>query len=387
MVTKGLDVEQIKKRIGLVGERIGLVDKGIVALLTERQKLVLIVEELKRIIHVPIYRKEIEDDRLQAVRALAVRYGLNPDFVQSLFYQMIGESNKVQMIQLQKSAGFDSGDESEEAWNKRLKENLLSFTAKCAPFYDERYGQAFFATKVHAEFEAAQVAELAKTNGDGLALDLGCATGRHTFLLAPHFKKVVGYDISPDMISVAQKNAGLKGVSNADFVVHDLEKGIPQEARSVALVVMTTGSASDIPGFPNLLREIRRVLKPGGKVFLSFYNRDALVYQWGFMPWPVGLAAEVNIDRHCLNIVWEEDGVEHTYSVYAYPCSPGEIEKLLPAGLAPLTLMTHPTMASITPNLLFEKQGVRDSVMQIDKRLAEEGGEGGAYLTVVARRT
>ena len=380
MVTQRLNLTQI-------GERLGLVDTSLIALLAERQKLVLMVEEYKRVTRQPIYRPEVELDRIQKVRTLAVKYGLNPDFVHSLFYQVIGEANKVQMIQLQKSAGLYPEAETEDAWRARLKGNLLALTQKCASSYDERYGQAFFGTRLHAEFEAAQIKQLAENTEDELALDLGCATGRHSLLLTPHFKKVAGYDISPDMVRVAQQKVTVGGTANATFIAHDLEEGIPERDESASFVVMSVGAASDIPNLPSLLREIRRVLRSGGKAFLSFYNSNALLYQWGFIPWTVGLAGEINVERHCLDIIWEEDGSERTYSVYAQAYGPNDLEALLPPGLPAVSVMTHPIVASIMPNVLFQKENVRDSVAQIDDRLAQEGEEGGAYLTVVVRKT
>lgn len=380
MVTQRLNLDQI-------GERLGLVDNSIVALLAERQKLVLMVEEYKRMTQKPIYRPETELGRLQKIRTLAMKYSVNPEFAHSLFYQIIGEANKVQMIQLQRSAGLYPEAETEEAWQARLKDNLLEFTRKCAPLYDERYDQAFFATRCHAEFEMHQIMQLAESTENGLALDLGCATGRHTFPLTRYFQTVVGYDISPAMIEIAQKKASANNAPNATFLTHDLEAGIPQEDQSVSLLVMSMGTASDIPNPSNLFREVRRVLRSGGKAFLSFYNREALLYQWEYIPWATGLAAQIDIDQHCLNVLWEENGLEQTYSLYAQPYSPNDIDSLLPAGLPTITIMTHPTVASIMPNLLFEKENVQASVTQLDERLAQDGQEGGAYLTVVVRKT
>jgi|GEM_PF-3613927 len=50
--------------------------------------------------------------------------------------------------------------------------------------------------------------------------------------------------------------------------------------------------ASDMRGIGKVIDETIRVLKPGGRFFFSFYNRDALVYRWEFLPWEAGLAAD-----------------------------------------------------------------------------------------------
>ncbi|MBI2577821.1 MAG: methyltransferase domain-containing protein [Candidatus Wildermuthbacteria bacterium] len=363
---------------------IQVVDRGIFALLGRRMKLSLLVEEYKRSRGEPISRPEVELRRLNASAEPALHYGLNPEFARAILHCIIGESCKVQMIQLQDFAGLYPEAETEESREQRLKQNLLELTAQCAPTYDEQYGQAFYATRLHAGFEEAQISKLAQENTGGLGIDLGCATGRHTAHLAPHFTRVVGYDISPDMIGVAkQKNVA----PNVEFQVQDLEEGIPLPDESVSLVIMSMGTASDIPRTPQLLREIRRVLKRGGRAFLSFYNSKALIYDWGFIPWPVGLAAELDIHKRCLNVLWDKDGMKHIYSVHAEPRAPEEVEELLPRGLALATSTTHPTLASILPDLLFGRENVQASVADLDLRLAQEGDNKGAYLTVIARKS
>ncbi|CAJ0924650.1 unnamed protein product, partial [Ranitomeya imitator] len=64
---------------------------------------------------------------------------------------------------------------------------------------------------------------LIKTNGRPLemALDVGCGTGRYTLPLAPHFKKVLGLDISESQISVAEQMTLAKNVT---YMVAPAEK-------------------------------------------------------------------------------------------------------------------------------------------------------------------
>ncbi|MBI2642258.1 MAG: methyltransferase domain-containing protein [Candidatus Wildermuthbacteria bacterium] len=376
-----------RKRLDLpqLGERLKLVDMGLVMLLARRMNLARLVEEIKREIKQPISRPKIEMERLQDVTAWAERYGLNPEFARAMLYAAIGEACKVQMIQFQQSQGLYTDTKTEEDRRGRLKQNLLEFTELCAPLYDARYDQSFFATKIHAEFEESGIRNLAEEMAGELALDLGCATGRHSLLIAPLFKRVVGYDISPAMVKVAQDKIGSD--KHVSFLIHDLEQGIPAENDSASLVVMSIGTASDIPNLPKLFEEIRRVLKPKGKAFLSFYNRGAVLYQWGFVPWKTGLAAEVDTDRQCLDVTWEQGGSEHHFSLFAQSISPEDLETLLPSGLPIVSYSTHPIMAATLPNLLFEKESVRTSVAAIDKRLADEGTEGGAYLTAIVRKT
>ena len=145
---------------------------------------------------------------------------------------------------------------------------------------------------------------------------------------------------------------------------------------------MSLGFASDLQRLPKILLDVRRVLAPGGTALLSFYNAEALLYKWEFIAWPVGLAAEINHQRHCLDVHWTDGKV---YSVYARPYTVDQVHELMPHGLLITKETTHPTICSVLPNMLFEGDEVNDSIATIDGKLAD--GNMGAYITVVARKS
>ena len=145
---------------------------------------------------------------------------------------------------------------------------------------------------------------------------------------------------------------------------------------------MSMGFASDLRLLRKVLREVQRVLVPGGAAFLSFYNAEALLYRWEFIPWPIGLAAEINRQKHCLDVHWAEGEV---YAIYARPYTMDEVHDLMPRGLPITKVTTHPTVCSILPDVLFDDKRVRDSIAVIDAKLADENA--GAYITVIARRS
>lgn len=366
-----------------LGKRLRQVDRGLVALMGERMSLALQVEEYKRGRRQPIFRPEIEKYRLDEVCEWAHRYGLNPEFARSIFYSIIGESCKMQMIQLQDNADSPEGLIDEEQWNVTLKKNLLRLTARCATTYDEQYSDNFYATQLHADFEQRVIIKACQQyHGTDLALDLGCGTGRIAFMLGDYFKNVVGYDISPDMIEVAQSKRTAASGENFDFKSVDLEeKGIPQPDGVASFVVMSMGFASDLRLLPMVLSEVNRVLVSGGTAFISFYNVDALIYQWDFIPWPVSLIGEINLHKKCLEVHWAE---RETYAIYARPYSINEVYELMPDSLPITKIMTHPTICSILPDTLFSDQRVRDSIASIDGKLADENA--GAYITVLVRK-
>ena len=365
-----------------IGRRLRQVDQELVALMGQRMRLSLQVEEYKRTRNEAIFRPDVEKRRLDEVCELARHHGMNPEFARSVFYAIIGESCKMQMIQLQKNAYLPDEDIDEEQWNARLKENLLNLTARCAPIYDKEYDAGFYATRLHADFEQSMILGACQHyRGTGLAIDLGCGTGRVALTLADSFTQIVGYDISPDMIEVARRKYQDAHARKCSFEVVDLEAGIPHPDSAVSFVVMGMGFASDIRLLPKVLREVHRVLIPGGTAFMSFYNAEALIYHWEFIPWPVGLAAEINPRKHCLNVQIDDK----VYEIYARPYTTDEVHDLMPRGLPIIKLATHPTVCSIMPDVLFDDKRVQDSIATIDEKLADENM--GAYITVLARKS
>ena len=364
-----------------LGKRLYGVDMLIVALLKRRMDLALQVGEYKIEKGQKIFRASVESKRLAQVRAEARKCKLSPHFAASILYQAIDESCKQQMIQLQNAATRrHKGPKTEDDWYRLLKKNLLLLTKRWADSYDEDYDKAFFATHTYLEFEEEILKqEIKQVARKGLALDLGCATGRLAVKLASSFDQVIGYDISPHMVKKANEKSG--EFSNLSFVEADIEEGIPLPDNSVSLVVMNLGTASDIRDISGVLKEVGRVLEAGGRFFFSFYNRDALLYQWDFVPWPVGLAAEINVHKHCLDV---HMGAK-VLSVYARPYSVKEVESLFSPSMKVSKVLTHPTISSILPHTLFEgKPAIQKSMTDIDRQLSIAND--GAYIIVTGEK-
>lgn len=55
-------------------------------------------------------------------------------------------------------------------------------------------------------------------------LDVGCGTGQQAIALAQKCKKVVGIDLSPDMIKIAKEKANSLGITNVEFICIDFEE-------------------------------------------------------------------------------------------------------------------------------------------------------------------
>jgi SAM-dependent methyltransferase len=91
--------------------------------------------------------------------------------------------------------------------------------------------------------------------GPGRLLDVGCGTGAHTAALAERDWDVVGVDISEDLLERA-RSRGVH-VVNADAA------SLPFEDESFDAVV-SMWTHTDVDDFGEVVREIRRVLRPSG---------------------------------------------------------------------------------------------------------------------------
>jgi hypothetical protein len=145
---------------------------------------------------------------------------------------------------------------------------------------------------------------------------------------------------------------------------------------------MTLGTASDMRDFGAVLKEATRILEPGGRFLFSFYNQNALLYEWKYLPWQISLSARVNLDDHCLDV---QHGAE-TYQVYARPYTTDEMSSLF-GGMSQCSVVTYPTMSSVLPNEAFVGQPserLLETVQAIDRQLSF--GHNGAYIVVSGRK-
>lgn len=107
-----------------------------------------------------------------------------------------------------------------------------------------------------------------------MAVDVGCGTGRYTLPLAPHFKKVLGIDISESQINLAKQITLAKNVS---YMLAPAEK-LPIEDASVDLV--NAGLAVHWFKIDQFASEAVRVLKTNGCLALhAFYPATEIEYK------------------------------------------------------------------------------------------------------------
>lgn len=112
--------------------------------------------------------------------------------------------------------------------------------------------------------------QFAKIKKGDVVIDLGSGAGNDCFI-ARHETgetgKVIGIDFTPAMIDKARANAEVRGFHNVEFRQGDIEN-MPVTA-NIADVVVSNCVLNLVPNKDNVIKDIFRVLKPGGHFSIS----------------------------------------------------------------------------------------------------------------------
>ncbi|MBM4434490.1 MAG: ubiquinone/menaquinone biosynthesis methyltransferase [Chloroflexi bacterium] len=155
---------------------------------------------------------------------------------------------------------------------------------RIAPRYDALNRVLSFGTDVGWRRRAVALARL----GPGeRALDVGAGTGDLTIgvLRASHpTSAVVALDLAPRMLAVARRRLRGGGLERRATVVVANAEAIPLPGASVDRIV-SGFTLRNIGDLPRSLREMRRVLRPGGRIALLELSHPpnalfARVYRW-----------------------------------------------------------------------------------------------------------
>jgi len=111
---------------------------------------------------------------------------------------------------------------------------------------------------------------ISKIKERDVVLDLGCGAGFDCFLASRKVGKagkVIGVDMTEEMIKKAKLNAEKMGVKNVEFVLAEIEK-LPIKDDSVNIII-TNCVINLTPDKTKTFKEAYRVLRKGGKMYIS----------------------------------------------------------------------------------------------------------------------
>ena len=136
-----------------------------------------------------------------------------------------------------------------------------------------------------------------------VVVDLGSGAGFDCFLAAQRVGptgRVIGVDMTHEMLNKARENAAKVGASNVEFRLGELEH-LPI-ADNTADVVISNCVINLVPDKAQVFRETFRVLKPGGRVAVSDIVNTA--------PLPADLQADPSFICGCVAGAASADRVE-----------------------------------------------------------------------------
>jgi SAM-dependent methyltransferase len=153
----------------------------------------------------------------------------------------------------------------------------------------------------HSRADALAAARLAGVPAGASILDVPCGYGRHAVALAVEGYHVVGLDRSPTQLDEARRRRGSATeprLVRADYRQIPLAGGTFDGALVLHSSLGYTGADAD----QAVLREIRRVLRPGGRLVIETNHRDRLPPRSPRREWyPLGndafLLEESRVDR------------------------------------------------------------------------------------------
>lgn len=123
--------------------------------------------------------------------------------------------------------------------------------------------EAYVQSAVHAQGEdLTWLRNLVEDRAAKQVLDMGCGGGHVSYRVAEVAESVVALDLSPAMLAVVEREAGLRGLPNLSTVQGDV--GALPFADGSFDAVLSRYSAHHWPLLGTALQEARRVLRPGG---------------------------------------------------------------------------------------------------------------------------
>jgi arsenite methyltransferase len=169
------------------------------------------------------------------------------------------------------------GDSSE-----RLRDGYAEMAAEAAAVqkaiaigYDEAELAALPAEAV-VSFGCGNPVGMAGLRPGEAVLDLGCGVGLDGLLAARQVGptgKVIGIDMTGEMVGKASANARAAGLANVSFQVGEIEHlPLPDEAVDV---VISNCALNHCPDRVAAFAEVRRVLRPGGRMVVSDLTVEA----------------------------------------------------------------------------------------------------------------
>ena len=328
----------------------------------------------------PILQLEREWEVIKNAGNIAKESGEDEQYTEMLVWMITAAAKEKQRKILGRDSVFI--DEGINTWV--LRNNAIELRDSVAESY-EKYGVWFDSTQLAQRNERRQLLDLIRMDEQRWsAISLMSADGSiWRILVNEWFKKVQWLDISPKMIKVS------RSLALSEWETYDLFEPslpIPVEEASTDLVIADFWAASELD--EHLLSEVKRVLKPGGKAYLSYYNSDAFAHTW-WQPWQTSIEAILNTASPVLEVplIDTETWKCKSYKIYAqwrsYDSLMSELKKLW---LFLVDVSSFPLLSTLMPPTFFTDESRVKEAIEYDLAHSRIAPYKGYYLSLIIRK-
>lgn len=154
-------------------------------------------------------------------------------------------------------------------WNKYNDYSKLDELLENIRINDGKEIKDWLHIPIHLPFIKKELKKLDKNKTR--ILEAGCGFGHWVFWMAEQGFETTGVDLSPKAISLAKDYALKNKINNCKFIKGDVRK-LPIEDNYFD-IIFSFGLIEHFLRPEIILKELLRVLKPGGKIFLSVPNK------------------------------------------------------------------------------------------------------------------
>ena len=167
----------------------------------------------------------------------------------------------------------------------RTREDHASWLERSRAAWDaraERWHARAEVTALAADRDAEldRVWDALRLSRDARLLDAGCGSGQWAIAFAERGARVTGIDLSPEMIRLARDLA-----STRDLEIEWRTGDVTRLADPLAVfdAIHARALLQFVPDVPAALRELRRVLRPGGRLLASVPGALSPIYRASWM--------------------------------------------------------------------------------------------------------